>query len=357
VVNAIQVGGYKPSTVIDFEAPKKYGLRQTIADTLGIGGIFRTLRTLPILLDFTRDMEKVCPDALFINYSNPMAMLMMGVLRGSHIRAVGLCHSVQGCAWTLLNHFGMKPKTLQWQVAGINHQGWLLEIKDRNRDLYPDIKKAYAKAKAAGALPAWDLVRLELMNRFGYYVTESSEHTSEYVPWFIKSRYPGLIKEFNIPLDEYPRRCVAQIEGWKKMRQDLVGNATITHNRTHEYGSNIMEAMETDVPFRFGGNVMNTGLVTNLPSKACVEVMCVADRRGVTPTYVGDLPEQCAALNRSNINPQILTAEAVLTKRKDYVYQAALMDPHTSAELSIDDTIRLCNDLFKAHDSMIPKMK
>jgi len=357
VVNAVQVGGYKPSTVIDFKIPRKYGLRQTIADTLGIGGIFRTLRTLPVLLDFAHDMEAVCPNAQFINYANPMAMLTMGVLRGSGIRTVGLCHSVQGCAGGLLGHFGIKPKNLQWKVAGINHQGWLLEVRDGDRDLYPVIKRAYLKAKKAGTLPRWDLVRLELMNRFGYYVTESSEHSAEYTPWFIKARYPKLIKTFNIPLDEYPRRCVAQIAGWKKMRSGLVGNTTITHSRTQEYASSIIEAMETNVPFKFGGNVMNTGLITNLPAKACVEVPCMADRSGVQPCYVGDLPEPCAALNRTNINPQILTVEAILTRRKEYVYQAALLDPHTSAELSIDDTIRLCDDLFKAHGKMIPKLR
>jgi alpha-galactosidase len=357
VVNAIQVGGYKPSTVIDFEVPKKYGLRQTIADTLGIGGIFRTLRTLPVMLDFARDMEAVCPDAWLITYTNPMCMLTAGVLRGSSIRTVGLCHSVQSCAPSLLGHFGMKPKNLQWKVAGINHQGWLLEITDGGRDLYPDIKRAYAKAKSKGTLPRWDLVRLELMDRFGYYLTESSEHSAEYTPWFIKSRYPELIEQFNIPLDEYPRRCVNQIAGWKKMRSETVGNRNLTHTRTHEYASHIIEAMETDVPFKLGGNVMNTGLITNLPAKACVEVACVADRSGITPTFVGDLPEQCAALNRTNINPQILTVEAVLSGKKECVYQAALLDPHTSAELSIADTLSLCDDLFKAHGNMIPKMK
>lgn len=357
VVNAIQVGGYKPATVIDFEIPKKYGLRQTIADTLGIGGIFRTLRTLPVMLDFARDMEAVCPDAWLLNYTNPMCMLMMGVLRGTSIRAVGLCHSWQGCAWWLLHQFGMKAKHLQWKVAGINHQGWLLEITDGGRDLYPAIKKAYAAGKRSGTLHKGDLVRLEIMNRFGYYVTESSEHSAEYTPWFIKSRYPELIEEFNIPLDEYPRRCVAQIEGWKKMRDEVVANRELTHTRSEEYASHIMEAMETNVPYKIGGNVMNTGLITNLPAKACVEVLCVVDRSGVSPTFVGDLPEQCAALNRTNINPQILAVEAVLTGKKEPVYQAALLDPHTSAELSIKDTVSLCDDLFKAHGKMIPKLK
>jgi alpha-galactosidase len=357
VVNAVQIGGYKPSTVIDFEIPKKFGLRQTIGDTLGIGGIFRTLRTVPVLLDFARDMEKVCPDAVLLNYSNPMCMNMMGILRGSSVKGVGLCHSVDGCAPTLLNHFGMKPKNLQWKVAGINHQGWLLEITDGGKDLYPAIKAAYRKAAAKGTLPRWDLVRLELMNRFGYYITESSEHSSEYTPWFIKSRYPELIEQFNIPLDEYPRRCIRQIENWKKMRNELVSDRNLTHRRSHEYASYMIEAMETNQPYKFGGNVMNTGLIPNLPAKACVEVPCFADRSGITPCYVGDLPEQCAALNRTNINPQILTIEALLTGKKDFVYQAALLDPHTSAELSIADTISLCDALFKAHGKMIPTLK
>ena len=330
--------------------PKKYGLRQTIGDTLGIGGIFRTLRTLPVILSFARDMEKVCPDALFINYVNPMAMIMMGILRGSGVRAVGLCHSVQSCAPGLLHLFGVTPAALQWKVAGINHQGWLLEVTDGGRDLYPEIKKRYRQAKKAGTLKR-DLVRLEIMDRFGYYLTESSEHSAEYTPWFIKHRYPELIAQFGVPLDEYPRRCVNQIEGWKQMRRQLVESQDITHQRTGEYASYIIEAMEAGKPFVFGGNVMNTGLISNLPAKACV-----ADRSGITPTHVGDLPEPCAALNRTNINPQILTVEAVLTGRKDAVYQAALLDPHTAAELSIDDTIRMCDDLFKAHGEMIPRM-
>ena len=358
VVNAIQVGGYEPSTVIDFEIPKKYGLRQTIGDTLGIGGIFRTLRTLPVLLDFARDMEAVCPRAMMINYSNPMAMLMMGVLRASGIEAVGLCHSVQGCARGLLHHFGIEAKELSWKVAGINHQSWLLDVRDGDRDLYPEIKKAYRRAKREGTLPERDLVRLKLMEHFGYYVTESSEHTAEYVPWFIKAAYPELIEQYNIPLDAYPRICIDQIEGWKKMRKTLTKDKSLTHKRSHEYASYIMEAAETDAPYVVHGNVLNTGgLIANLPEKAAVEVPCVVTRAGLKPCRVGDLPEQCAALNRTNINPQILTVEAILQGRKDYVYQAALLDPHTSAELSIDDTIKLCNAPPKAHGNMIPKLR
>ena len=361
VVNAIQVGGYEPSTVIDFEVPRKYGLLQTIGDTLGIGGIFRSLRTIPVVLDFARDMAEVCPDAWFITYVNPLAMITGAMLQATPIKAVGLCHSVQGCARWLLHHVGMldSVKKLQWKIAGINHQSWLLEITDGGKDLYPEIKKRAArmnrKARKKGAPKHNDMVRFEVMRRLGYYVTESSEHSAEYMPYWIKRLYPELIEEFNIPLDEYPRRCVAQIEGWKKRRDELVTNAQLSHRRTGEYCSYIMEAMETDVPFRIGGNVLNTGLIPNLPRKACVEVPCMVDRNGVQGCYVGDLPEQCAAMNRTNINPQLLTIEAVLTRKKDAIYHAAMMDPHTASELSLDQIIALCDDLIEAHGDMLPE--
>jgi alpha-galactosidase len=363
VVNAIQVGGYKPSTVIDFEIPKKYGLKQTIADTLGIGGIFRALRTIPVLLDIAADMQAVCPNAWFLNYSNPMAMLTAAMLRGSSIRTVGLCHSVQSCASGLLGTLGLSHEVekVQWKIAGINHQAWLLEITDRGHDLYPEIKRRaaalLAQARKPGGPKYWDMVRHYLMLHFGYYITESSEHNAEYVPYFIKQRFPKLIEEFDIPIDEYLRRCVDQIARWKKTSADLVSNPTLTHSRTGEYGSYIMEAMETDIPTHIGGNVMNTGLITNLPAKAAVEVACLVDRNGVQGCHVGDLPEACAALNRNCINPQILTVEAALGGVKDYVYQAAMLDPHTAAELTIDQIRSMCDDLFEAHGDMIPPMR
>jgi alpha-galactosidase len=361
VVNAIQIGGYKPSTVIDFEIPKKYGLQQTIGDTLGIGGIFRALRTIPVMLDFARDMEKVCPDAWFLNYTNPMAMVTGAMQRATAVRTVGLCHSVQGCARWLLKQLGMLDgvKELQWKIAGINHQGWLLEITDGGTDLYPEIKRRAAEKNAAarkkGAEKHHDMVRFEIMRHFGYYVTESSEHSAEYMPYWIKRLNPELVEEFNIPLDEYPRRCIAQIEWWKKQSHEIVQNKALTHKRGGEYGSYIMEAIETDVPFRIGGNVLNTGLITNLPREACVEVPCMVDRNGVQGCYIGDLPEQCAALNRTNINVQLLTIEAALTRKKDKIYQAAMMDPHTSSELTLDQIRNLCDDLIKAHGDMMPE--
>jgi len=355
VVNAIQVGGYRPSTVIDFEIPKKYGLRQTIADTLGIGGIFRSLRTIPVVLAFAQDMEDICPDAWFLNYVNPIATIVGAVLRFTGIRAVGLCHSVQVCAPHLLKQVGMldQVEKLQWLVAGINHQGWLLEITDDGRDLYPEIKRRAAQmnadARQPGAEKHHDMVRFEMMRRFGYYITESSEHSAEYMPYWIKSQYPELIEEFNIPLDEYPRRCERQIANWQERSRDLVNNRDLSHERTHEYGSGIMEAMETDVPFRIGGNVLNTGLIPNLPAKSLVEVPCMVDRNGVRGCFVGELPEQCAALNRLNINVQLLTIQAALTRNRDALYQAAMVDRHTGSELPIDQIIAMCDELIEAH--------
>ena len=355
VVNAIQVGLYEPCTVTDFEVPKKYGLRQTIADTLGVGGIFRALRTIPVLQDFAEDMAAVCPDAWFLNYTNPMAMLAGYMERFTPIKTVGLCHSVQVCAPKLLEGLGMEyTDTYQTKIAGINHQAWLLEIRDENGlDLYPEIKRrALARTETHK-----DMVRYEIMKHFGYYVTESSEHSAEYTPWFIKDKYPELIERFNIPLDEYPRRCIRHIEQWKTLNIELTQNPLLTHKRSNEYASRIMEAMETNVPYKIGGNVLNTSLITNLPQNACVEVPCLVDKSGVTPTYVGDLPEQCAALNRTNINVQLLTIEAARTLKKDYIYQAAMMDPHTQSELSIDDIVALCDDLIEAHGSWLPKYK
>lgn len=354
VVNAIQVGGYKPCTVTDFEVPKKYGLRQTIADTLGIGGIFRALRTIPVLIDIARDMEEVCPDAWLLNYTNPMSSITGAILRETGINAVGLCHSVQVCAETLVRGVGMTyDDSIQWEIAGINHMAWLLEITKDGKDLYPEIKKR----SLAGHVPDYDRVRHKIMNTFGYYITESSEHLAEYTPYFIKSQYPELIEEYNIPLDEYPRRCVHQIENWDKMKDELIHNKDLKHERTNEYASYIMEAMETNVPFKIGGNVLNTGLITNLPKEACVEVPCLVDASGITPCYIGDLPVQLASLNMTNVNVHLLTIEAALTRKKDYIYHAALLDPHTSSELPIDDIIALCDDIIEAHGDWLPKFK
>ncbi|MCY7836799.1 alpha-glucosidase/alpha-galactosidase [Bacillus haynesii] len=354
VINAIQVGGYKPGTVIDFEIPKKYGLKQTIADTVGIGGIFRALRTIPILLDMAKDIESAAPDAWLLNYTNPMASLTGALLRYTDVKTVGLCHSVQVCTKDLFKSLGMKHERIEEKIAGINHMAWLLEVKQDGKDLYPEIKK---KAKEKQKMKHGDMVRFELMDKFGYYVTESSEHNAEYHPYFIKSHYPELIEELNIPIDEYLRRCEKQIQNWEKMRGEIVGNRNLTHERSNEYGSRIIEAMETGQPFTFGGNVLNKGLITNLPEKAVVEVTCVAERNRITPCVAGELPEQLAALNRTNINTQLLTIEAAITKRKEHIYHAALLDPHTAAELSMDEIVNMCDELIEAHGDWLPEFE
>ena len=356
VVNAIQVGLYDPCTIIDFEVPKKYGLRQTIADTLGIGGIMRALRTIPVMADFAADMEQVCPDALFLNYTNPMAMLSGYMQRYTGIETLGLCHSVQVCSEGLLNELGMSDKLegRKELIAGINHMAWLLEIKDKNGvDLYPEIKSRIDERIADPNYS--NKVRLEYIKHFGYYCTESSEHNAEYNMFYIKSKYPELIERYNIPLDEYPRRCVNQIEGWKKEYAELLETGVKEHTRSHEYASRIMESIVTGVPYQIGGNVLNNGLITNLPNEACVEVPCLVNGYGVHPCRIGALPVQCAAMNMTNINVQLLTIEAAHTLKKDHIYQAAMLDPHTASELDIDTIKKMVDDLIEAHGDFLPK--
>ena len=357
VVNAIQVGGYDPATIIDFEIPKKYGLRQTIGDTLGIGGIMRALRTIPVMEDFAWDMEEVCPDALLLNYTNPMAMLSGYMQRCTAVKTVGLCHSVQVCSRDLLTSLGLEDKLEDRKelIAGINHMAWLLDIRDKEgNDLYPEIRSRIA-AKIED--PDFkDKVRFDYIRNFGYYCTESSEHNAEYNAFYIKSRYPELIGRYNIPLDEYPRRCTEQIESWKKEYEELLKTGVKTHERSREYASHIMESIVTDTPYQIGGNVLNTGrLITNLPEEACVEVPCLVNGHGIHPCSVGPLPVQCAAMNMTNINVQLLTIEAARTRRLEHVYQAAMLDPHTGSELDIDTIKKMVDELIEAHGDYLPK--
>ncbi len=349
VVDAIQVGLYDPCTIIDFEVPKKYGLRQTIGDTLGIGGIFRALRTIPVLRDFAEDIMQVCPNAWFLNYTNPMAMLSGYMQRFTDVKTVGLCHSVQVCASGLLDKLGIKPEGgFVDKIAGINHMAWLLEITDsKGNDLYPLIKEKAAKMNAEEK--HGDMVRFEYIRRLGYYCTESSEHNAEYNPFFIKSKYPGLIERYNIPLDEYPRRCIDQIAKWKEQKEELMNGGNVKHERSREYASYIIESISCNKTYQIDGNVLNRGLITNLPSAACVEVPCLVDGNGINPTVIGDLPTQLAAMNMTNINPQLLTIEAAVNKSKETLYQAAMLEPRTAAELSIDDIVAMCDELLEAH--------
>jgi alpha-galactosidase len=347
VVTAFQVGGYRPSTVVDFEVPKRHGLRQTIADTLGVGGIMRGLRTVPVLLDVCADIEDVCPDALLLNYVNPMAMLCWAVAEAHPaIRSVGLCHSVQHTAAELARDLGLP--SVDYHVAGINHMAFYLRLEHDGEDLYPALRDVTP--------PPSNRVRYELLRHFGYFVTESSEHFAEYVPWFIKDGREDLIERFNIPLDEYPRRCERQIAGWEELRARVEAGEELGVDRSAEYGADIIRACETGAPFQFNGNVPNRGLIDNLPADCCVEVPCIAGAGGIEPQAVGALPRHLAALIQTNVNVQGLTVEAALTGRREPVYHAAMLDPHTAAELSLDEIAALVDDLLEAHGDWIPQL-
>ena len=357
-VNAIQVGGYDPCTITDFEIPKKYGLRQTIADTLGIGGIMRALRTIPVMEMFGRAMEKACPDVWFLNYTNPMSMLSGFMQRYTGVKTVGLCHSVQVCSEHLLKSLGMEDKIEGRRdlIAGINHMGWLLEINDRyGNDLYPEIRAGAKKKNSEGIHN--DMVRFDYIEKLGYYCTESSEHNAEYNPFYIKGKYPEFIEKFNIPLDEYPRRCIRQIAGWKNEYDSLASKGVLEHKRSSEYASHIIEAIVTNKPFKIGGNVLNRGAIENLPAEACVEVPCLVDGSGVNPCHVGRLPVQLAAMNMTNINVHLITIEAAVTRKREHIYHAAMLEPHTASELSIDEIRKMVDELIKVHGKWMPRYR
>lgn len=351
-INMIQVGGYEPATVVDFEVPKRFGLRQTIGDTLGIGGIMRGLRTIPVLLSLCADMEELCPDVWFLNYTNPMAINCRAIGRASSIRTLGLCHSVQGTAFELSLDLGIPYREIDYLAAGINHMAFYLRFERDGVDLYPQLK-ALADA---GTVPDGNRVRYEMMRRLGYFVTESSEHFAEYVPWFIKRDRPDLVERFNVPLDEYPRRCVEQIAGWEAERARLESGESIEVQPSFEYAATIIRSVETGKPRVIYGNVPNDGLIDDLPAGCTVEVPCLVDGNGVQPTRVGALPPQLAALIRTNVNVQELTVEAALTGRRDHVYHAAMLDPHTAAELDLDQIHDLVDALLAAHGDWVPEL-
>lgn len=351
-INMIQVAGYRPGTVTDFEIPKKYGLRQTIADTLGIGGIMRALRTIPVMLAMCRDMEEVAPDITFLNYVNPMCMNTWAVTRATGISTIGLCHSVQGTAMQLAHDIGVPCEEINYLCAGINHMAFYLRFERRGEDLYPLIRKVVEE----GRVPDGNRVRYEMLARLGYFVTESSEHFAEYCPYFIRRDRPDLIERFQVPLDEYIRRCENQIARWHQMKEQFESDSPITVKRSHEYGSLIIHSMETGEPRIVYGNMANDGLITNLPDGCCVELPVLVDRNGLQPTRIGALPPQLAALMMTNINVQSLTVEAALTGKREHVYHAAMLDPHTAAELTLDEIWSLTDDLLEAHGAWIPPL-
>jgi alpha-galactosidase len=383
-IGMFQVAGYEPGTVIDFEVPKKYGLRQTIGDTLGIGGIMRAMRTVPVLLDMCRDMEDLCPDVTFLNYVNPMAINCWAISKASRINTVGLCHSVFNTARELSRDIGVPIGEINYLCAGINHMAFYLRFErkteDGVEDLYPRIRQVVEE----GRVPDWNRVRYEILTRLGYFVTESSEHFAEYVPWFIKRDRPDLIERFHIPLDEYIRRCEAQIAMWEIMQDRLESPDFSFEEAMHEvlesarkalestvipsdfveeifemkpsgeYAPLIIHSMDTGTPRVVYGNVPNRGLIDNLPQDCIVEVPCVVDKNGVQPTRIGALPPHLAALMQTNINVQALTVEAALTQKREYIYHAAMLDPHTAAELDLDQIWNLVDDLIEAHGDWLP---
>lgn len=393
VVTMFQVGGYRPATVIDFEIPKKYGLRQTIGDTVGIGGIMRALRTIPVMLDLAREMEELCPEAWLLNYVNPMAMLVWAVSRATRVKVIGLCHSVQGTAAYLAGLLGIPPEEVNYVCAGINHMAFYLRFEHQGRDLYP----ALCRLLKEGRVPDHDRVRFDVFRRFGYFVTESSEHFAEYVPWYIKRDRPDLIERFNIPLDEYPRRCEAQLADWLEMRAALLDSDPTAFDRyeetrrarllarleasgqhaqaarlraqwaeearggriarSEEYAALVIHSLETGQPRVVNANVINDGLIDNLLPGCCVEVPCLVDRNGVQPVRIGRLPPQLAALIQTNVNVQALTVEAALSRERAYVEQAALLDPHTAAELDPDQIAALVDELLAAHREWLPEYR
>ncbi len=354
VINTIQVGGYEPCTVIDFEIPKKYGLKQTIADTLGIGGIFRGLRTIPVMVEFCREMEKLCPDAWLLNYTNPMAINTGAVLQQTNVKAVGLCHGIQGAHWWLAHCLEIPKDELEFLAAGTNHCAWMLKLEHKGKDMYPTLKKL---VNDGAEFVEKDLVRFEMMKKFGYYGGESSEHMAEYVPYFIRNDHPELIDRFKVPIDEYIRRCIQQNNSWDDMakkfrdRNEPIGEI----KRSSEYGSLIIHSIETGQPRVIYGNILNENHITNLPNGACVEVPCLVDYNGIQGTVVGAMPAQCAAVTMTNVNVHLLTQKASVTRKKEDVYHAALVDPLTSSNLTMDEIVSMCDDLFEAHGDWLPK--
>ena len=364
VVTAFQVGGYDPCTITDFEIPKAYGLRQTIADTLGVGGIMRGLRTVPVLWGVAEDMMQLCPGATLLQYVNPMAINTWALAeRFPRLRQVGLCHSVQNTVQEIAHDLGIDQSAVRYKVAGVNHVAFFLRLEEElkngtRRDLYPLLRQGYA----SGALPKPPLlmprcankVRYEVMDQLGYFCTESSEHLAEYVPWFIKEGRDDLIEQFSIPLDEYPTRCIEQVADWKNQAQALQADGDIAVTKSHEFAAELMNAIVTNQPYELYGNLPNTGQVPQLPMGAAVETPCMATANGVQPTVVTDIPPQLVALMRTQINVQELTVHALVDENPAHIYHAAMMDPHTAAELDLRQIRAMVDDLLTAHGDWLP---
>ncbi len=374
VQTTIQVGGYNPSTIIDFEIPKKYGLKQTIADTLGIGGIMRGLRTIPVLLDIAKDVMEICPKAIWLQYVNPMCANMIAINNSfPDIKTIGLCHSVQGTAEMLARDLGENIEDINYLCAGINHMAFYQKFEKKskngpNEDLYPKLKILADKIVNDEKLSSrseeinfesnkilHEKVRYEILRRFGYFVTESSEHFAEYVPWFIKKNRQDIVDKYKIPIEEYIDRCKHNIKLWDELEKDMTPIYNQPLRRSNEYASYIIDAIANNNETTINGNVINNGYIGNLPSNCCVEVPCVINSEGYKPQKFEKLPEHLAALMRTNINVQILTAEAAISKKREHIYHAALLDPLTAANLTIDEIYSMTDKMIEAHGSYLPK--
>jgi len=374
VQTTIQVGGYKPSTIIDFEIPKEYGLKQTIADTLGIGGIMRGLRTIPVLLDIAKDVMEICPKAIWLQYVNPMCANMIAINNSfPEIKTIGLCHSVQGTAEMLAKDLGENIENIDYLCVGINHMAFYQKFEKKSNggfseDLYPRLKILADKIVNDEQLSSrsekinhesdkilHEKVRYEILRRFGYFVTESSEHFAEYVPWFIKQNRQDVIDKYKIPIEEYIDRCKYNINLWDQLEKDMTPIYEQPLKRSNEYASFIIDGVINNNEITINANVMNDGYIENLPSNSCVEVPCLINSNGYSPQKFGKLPEHLAALMRTNINVQILTAEAALTRKKEHIYHAAMLDPLTATNLTIDEIYSMTDKMIEAHGNYLPK--
>ena len=364
VVVSFQIGGYEPCTVTDFEVPKRFGLRQTIADTIGIGGIMRGIRTVPHLWAVCEERLAGSPQAIMLQYVNPMAINTWAIAeKYPQVRQVGLCHSVQGTAYELARDLDIPLGEIRYRAGGINHMAFYLNFEHRQSDgsyvdLYPALKQGYRE----GRFPKpshWNprcpnKVRYEMLTRLGYFVTESSEHFAEYTPYFIKRGREDLIEKFGIPLDEYPKRCVEQVERWKSEAEAYRTAETITVEPSHEYASEIINSVVTGTPSVIYGNIANRGFIPQLPEGAAVEVPVLVDANGLQPTVVNDIPPQLIGLMRTNVNVQELTVRALMTENREHIYHAAMLDPHTAAELDLQQIWDLVDELTEAHGDWLP---
>ncbi|MCB0089557.1 MAG: alpha-galactosidase [Caldilineaceae bacterium] len=347
VIISIRVGGVD-AVFEDFRITSKYGVDHSVGDTMGPGGVFYFLRNGAEIVNIARDMEELCPNALMLNYTNPMVMICWAVSEMTSIRNVGLCHSVQGTAFQLADYMGIARDELRYWTAGINHMAWYLKLEHNGRDVYPQL---YA-AMQTPDIYAKDNIRFEIMKHFGAFVTESTRHMSEYVPYF--RRTPALLEQYELPSSlhrDWSDWLTRRDEKYEQMVQEVADKAPVVLDRTHEYCSFILNAIETDTPFRFNGNVTNHGVISNLPSNALVEVPILADGTGLHPCYVGALPPELAALNRTNLNVQEVVVEALKRQDRELVYRAVQLDPLTSAVCTLDDARRMVDELFAAHEA------